>query len=321
MRHFRILSLDGGGIRGAFSASVVATLEETTGRAAVNQFDLITGTSTGGIIAIGLALGLPARRIVQFYREHGPQIFRDMGVIGRWKSRLRHLITPKRSRAQLGAALASVFAQKKLGDAQCRLVIPTYDAVAGRIYLLKTAHHPRFVFDQDASAVDCALATSAAPTYFEASPFPRHEGASYIDGGVWANCPAMVGLVEATAFLGVRATEIDILSIGTLSQPFSVSPLRRKFGGLVAWNVGLVELLMRGQIEAAMAQAKLLTGDGLHRIDTLVEPGRFSLDDAGQIDDLIALGAGEARKREHIEAVTKRFLNDTPAARFTPLRQ
>jgi len=216
--------------------------------------------------------------------------------------------------------LEVVLGTRKFGEARCRLVVPTYDAIAGRIYLLKTVHCGRFIHDYEALAVDCALATSAAPTYFEASPFPLHGGASYIDGGVWANCPAMVGFVEATAFLGVPPHNIDMLSVGTVSEPFSVSPLRRTLGGIIAWNKGLIELLVRAEVEAAVAQAKLLTGDGFHRIDALAEPGRFALDEARGISDLIALGAGEARKRQHIDVVATRFLNGAFAERFTPLR-
>ena len=84
--------------------------------------------------------------------------------------------------------------------------------------MLKTAHHPRLQFDHNALAVDGALATSAAPTYFKAAPLPAHLGTSYVDGGVWANCPALVGLVEAVSFLNVPLEQIDILSIGATSQ-------------------------------------------------------------------------------------------------------
>ncbi|HXB23524.1 MAG TPA: CBASS cGAMP-activated phospholipase [Gemmatimonadaceae bacterium] len=314
---FRILSLDGGGIRGAFTASALATLEKRTGRRVIDHFDLIAGTSTGGILAIGLALGRSAEEIRDFYVEYGNTIFPSTGVIHRLGLTLQQLVFPKRSRARLEDALGSVFGDRKFGEARCRLVIPTYDAVSGRIYILKTAHLPQFTDEYRARAVDCALATSAAPTYYRASPFPEHQGVSYIDGGVWANCPVMVGLTEAVHFLRVPLDRVDILSIGTVGEPFSVSKARR-FGGIAQWNTALIDVLFRGQAEAALAEASLLTGGRVHRINAVVDRGRFAMDDARGVSDLVALGASEARKQANVTMVAERFLNGSSAAPFTP---
>ena len=97
MTRFRILSLDGGGIKGAFTASVVATLEKDTGKSAAQYFDLITGTSTGGIIAIGLGLGLSAEEIVEFYRKHGPTIFPGTSLVQQTRGVVRQFFGPKHS--------------------------------------------------------------------------------------------------------------------------------------------------------------------------------------------------------------------------------
>lgn len=317
-QRFRILSLDGGGIRGAFTASVLATLEEDTKLAAADHFDLITGTSTGGIIALGLGLGLPASKIRDFYRDQGPAIFPSTGFLRGWWRTVLHLFRPKRSHDELAKALTSVFENRQLGESRTRLVIPTYDAVAGRVFLLKTAHDKRFDADYGALAVDCALATAAAPTYFRAARFPKHPGASYIDGGVWANCPALVGLIEATAFLGKNPEQVDILSIGTTTEPFSVSQGRR-LGGILHWNKGILNLLMKGQEQAALAQVGLLAGS-FYRIDAVVCGGRYSLDNARKelIEELIALGFGEAKKKERQEVVRARFLTGMTVPPFVP---
>lgn len=208
---FRILSLDGGGIKGAFTASVLATLERSTGKRFIDHFDMIAGTSTGGIIAIGLAMGISAAEIRDFYVKHGPTIFPATGLRGKfWQ-----LFKPKYSHAPLREALNEILGERRFGDAHTRLVIPTYDANSSRIYVMKTAHDPRFVREIDARAVDVAMATSAAPTYFQAAAFPHQPGSSYVDGGVWANCPAMVGVTEALAFLGQSGATIDVMSVGT----------------------------------------------------------------------------------------------------------
>lgn len=318
MSRWRILSLDGGGIKGAFTASAVAALEDDTGKAAADYFDLITGTSTGGIVAIGLGLGLAAEEIVKFYRHHGPTIFPSMSLVQRKTGLLRQLFAPKHSRDVLKKALKTVLGDRRFGESRCRLVIPTYDANGGRIFLLKTAHHERFKYDYRAPAVDVALATSAAPTYFQSSPFPDHAGASYVDGGVWANCPALTGIVETVSFLNVPLDQIDILSIGTTSEPFNIA--KRGMSGILQWNAGLIDLMFHAQVEAARAQASLLTGGRLHRIDYIAPPGQFSLDDARpeKIDHLISIGRGEAVKKEHIGIVRSQFLNDIKATPFEP---
>jgi patatin-like phospholipase/acyl hydrolase len=316
---FRILSLDGGGIKGAFAASVIATLEEDSGRSAVEHFDLITGTSTGGIIAIGLGLGIPAREILKFYSEKGGAIFPGTSLIQRTGGVLRQLCKPKHSHADLRAALVDVFGEKKFCESKCRLVIPTYDAIAGRIFVMKTAHHERFKYDVDATAVDVALATSAAPTYFAAAPFPEHEDASYVDGGVWANAPVMVGVTEAVGFLGVALDDIDVLSIGTTTKPFNIASHAES--GAAQWNTGLIELMLEAQMEADIAQAKLLLNGRMHRINVTAKEGEFSLDDARpeKIQRLINLGRGEAVKKENLDIVKTRFLNGTPVLSFTPM--
>ena len=315
---FRILSLDGGGIKGVFTAAVLATLEEQTGCKAVDHFDLIAGTSTGGILAIGLGLGVPAKDLLAFYVERGPVIFPSTGMQGRF-GLFRQLFGPKHSHATLSRELNAVLGSRKFGESRCRLIIPTYDAIAGRIDVMKTAHDPRFVHDIEASAREVALATSAAPTYFAAAPFPRHLGASYVDGGVWANCPALVGVVEAIAFLGAAPDGIDVLSIGTTSAAFNISKNGRS--GLLRWNKGLLDLMSEAQAEAARAQAGLLARGRLHRIDFQAMAGQFSLDNASReaIAGLAAAGHAEATKKEHLEgAVKPRFLNGQAAPVFVP---
>jgi uncharacterized protein len=316
---FRILSIDGGGIKGVFAASALATLEDDLKCRTADHFDLITGSSTGGIIAIGLGLGLSAREILKFYLTHGPSIFPSTSLAQRVGGSLRQVFTgPKHSHAVLRAALQEVFGKRRFGESSCRLVIPTYDAIAGRIFLMKTAHHERFRYDIEAPAVDVALATSAAPTCFAAAPFPSHAKASYVDGGVWANCPVMVGLTEAVSALGQRLEDIDILSIGATCTPFSIAS--NSEASALNWNLGLVELMFEGQTEAALAQAKLLLAGRLHRLDVSAKAGTFSLDDARpeKLQWLENLGRTEATKRENTDPIRQRFLNGVKAAVFSP---
>lgn len=304
-RPFRILSLDGGGIKGVFTAAVLAEFEKQTGKRTADCFELIAGTSTGGILAIGLGLGFSAQTLLDFYLKRGEVIFPSTARKQRL-GRLRQIFAPKHSHTILRQELETILEDRKFHDALCPLVIPTYDAINGRIYIMKTEHQPRLVDERGALAVDVALATSAAPTYFQAAAFPAHKNASYVDGGVWANCPAMVGLTEALAFFNRSREEVDILSIGTTGSPFNIADQRN--AGVAGWNVGIIDLMMAAQVELAMAQAKLLAG-GFHRIDVLVEKGDFSLDKADMetLSRLEVMGNGEARKKANMSVAKDRF--------------
>lgn len=319
---FRILALDGGGVKGAYAASVLAGLEQATGRLCRNHFDLICGTSTGGIIALALGLGLAADQVCSFYAEKGAEIFPITGVLGAAQQGVRQLLRPKHDPARLAAALDSVFGRRTLGESSCRLIIPAYDVTESRIYLFKTPHGPSLTMDQDVLARDVALATAAAPTFFSAATVRRVEigghrlgGARYIDGGVWANSPAMIGLIEAVHFLRRPPEEVDILSIGTTSQPLAVSP-RRSAGGLLTWGARLAELLITSQVQAVEAQASLLTNGGWHRINHVTARGRFGLDRVESTHELIELGRSDAVKRAHFTAVQARFLNGSPVGQY-----
>ncbi len=327
MHEFRILSLDGGGMMGAFSASVLATYErecrERTDKGLIDHFDLITGTSTGGIIAIGLAMGATAEQVLAFYRERGARIFPRSGGVGSWFRTFRNLFRPQFPPAELRKAIGDVVGEKTLGEAKARLVIPTYDAEMGRVYLFKTPHHPQAAYSRDVKAVDAALATSAAPTYFPAHHVPGH--GTFIDGGVWGNCPAVIGIAEAVSYCGRRLEDIHVLSISTTNYPFRLGE-RQQLGGLVGWGPKIIETFMFSQAQAAVGEATCLLrdrtqsppADRFHRIDYVAEPNLFQMDDARAAERLIEIGRNVAVQVAHAEVVKRDFLNGRPAEPFRP---
>ena len=219
----RILSIDGGGIRGIFPASFLGTIEEAVGTPIADYFDLIVGTSTGGIIALALGLGWPGTKVVELYNELGPAVFAGNRLV----RFLRHLGWSKYDSAPLRHVLERHFGDKQLGHSVKRLVIPSLNLETGEVHVFKTPHHPRFQLDYKHRVVDVALATAAAPTYF-----PTHRlapGIPLIDGGMWANNPIAVAAVEAFGILDWPPTDIRILSLGCTSPPFNVHP-RHAFG-------------------------------------------------------------------------------------------
>jgi hypothetical protein len=233
---------------------------------------------------------------------------------------LRQTIKPKFTLSVLRAELASAFKDRLFGESSLRLVIPAYDTLRGRIFLFKTAHDPRFIFDMNIPAADVALATAAAPTYFQAAPIAQHEGQGYVDGGVWANCPALAGVVESVHFLGKRLDELDVLSIGTTYATDSVRELAG--AGILGWGPRIVNLLMNGQGEAAYKQAMLLVGgDRFLRVNCDTRPGEYALDRASDVDALAGLGRSKAVEKLILDSVRRRFLNSHKATPFVPVAQ
>jgi hypothetical protein len=210
---FRILSLDGGGIRGVFPAAFLARLEEHLEHPMGRYFDLIAGTSTGGIIAIGLGLGLSAGDILKLYVEQGPAVFgQEHGPIENWaRQKLRsmaHLLVTKHSLEPLRRALEGVLGRRKLGESRTRLVIPAWHPVLERVYIYKTAHDARLETDYKQPAIDAAMATAAAPTFLK--PHMTASAVELVDGGVWANNPIGVAAIEAIGMLGWPGDRLKI---------------------------------------------------------------------------------------------------------------
>ena len=320
VKTFRILSIEGGGILGAFAAGALAEIERSTNRRIVDHFDLIAGTSTGGIIAIGLAMGIPAARISAFYINHGREIFPHISYFGRRLAVLRQLMRPKYVTDRLQTLLEEILVDGNgspflLGDAKTRLIVPAYDALSGRIYLFKTAHGPRFIHDISVPAARVALATAAAPTYFKAMRIEEHR-ASYIDGGVWANSPALSAVVEANVFLDVPVRSMRVLNVGTTSEAFNA--IRQAGSGVFGWNRNIISLFMMSQGEASRAMSHLLTGQNLTNVNYISRNGEFSLDDASRVDDLVGLGRAEAAKRNIAEVVETSFVNGDSVEPFIP---
>lgn len=260
-RDFRVLSIDGGGIKGIFAATLLARLESTylSGRGLACHFDMIAGTSTGGIIALALALGLPAADILDLYLSRGVDIFskrRDFG-----------LVRPAYKPDVLHTELRRRFGDRILGDAATRLCIPSADGKHGDVAVFKTPHHPDFARDWTVPAVDIALATSAAPTFLRVH---QTGGYYFIDGGVWANNPAMIAVVDALSCFNIERRQIRVLSLGGGSRKPKLGNWQLRLGGIAGWllpNGALIESMMHYSAMNADGQAGLLIGrDRLMRI-------------------------------------------------------
>jgi uncharacterized protein len=310
----RILAIDGGGIKGVFPASFLATVEEAIGDHVANYFDLIAGTSTGGIIALGLGLGLSAKDILDFYESSGPAIFGG----GRLIRTIRWAGVSKYSDQPLRGALEAVFGERRLGESTSRLVIPSVNLENGEVYVYKTAHHHRFERDYMEKAVDVALATAAAPTYF-----PTHRSAAgtpLVDGGVWANNPTGMATVEAIGVLGWPQDSLRVLSLGCTSEPLRINRARFAALGATYWATRITNLFMKTQSFASLGTAYvLLSHESVLRVDPHVAPGRFGLDTYMESDSLKGLGDSEARNA--LPNMRRLFISDGHVEHFEPHRR
>lgn len=296
----RVLSLSGGGIRGAYTASVLAQFESflaedgpSESPRIVDYFDVITGTSIGGILALGLAFGKSARELKDLLKEHGQLIFPPMPT---WKQLLRKTWAPVHSAGPLRELLEKIFQDARIGDLLKPVAIPSINYSTGVPKIFKTPHHPDLRVDYKEKLVDVALATSAAPTYF-----PVHEmGPSwYVDGGLIANSPSLIGYIEATKFL--QSEGVHLLSIGTMGTHVSAnqqkSPNKGYFFG---WSLGkdLIELTLSANEKLHLDMTKILMSgknDVFLSIDshqTRNASEMMALDNAspGALNNLIAHG-------------------------------
>lgn len=265
-RPFRVLSLDGGGMRGAYTATYLAAVasgfskRRGVGTLDVGAaFDLIVGTSVGGIIGCSLAAGVPLDSVIAMFREHGPRIFPRRlparpGLLG-WRILVDLLARPGSIRAgaeHLRASLSQILGGTTVGQLYERrriaLAITAVEMGQHRSWVFKTPHLATSNHRDDGyTLVDVCMSTTAAPVYRSLAAVDHTDvGPSgyriFVDGGLWSNNPVLVGLIEALE-LARPAQEIQVFCLGTCPQPAGESIQRAdvdrgllqwKFGGLVA---------------------------------------------------------------------------------------
>lgn len=294
-KRYRVLSLDGGGMRGIYTAAYLHGLVDAFGRRRKldyldlgKGFDLIVGTSTGAMIACALASGTRMDEVVGLYRKYGPRIFEQPVYAG-----LKVLLNfvGRRKRLERGAkaleeGLTGIFENETLGELYARrgiaLALPTVELSRHRAFVFKTAH---LGGDRDDGTrlVDACLASSAAPVFRSLASFRPADGLDpprvFADGGLWANNPVLVGILDALRATD-PATEIDVFAMGTCPRPegeqVASSDLDRS---LYDWRFGAraAQLSIAAQESAFDHMARLLANE-LHRHGRIVNVCRFPSD-------------------------------------------
>ena len=271
-------------MRGVFTAAFIAGIEEVLGAPIAGHLDLIAGTSTGGLIALGLASGRSGQQMLDLYREHGGDIF-----AGGWPG--RQLVMPKYSRKGFDRLLRAEFGELLMRDLKIPTCVSAYEAVSGQTRVFKTQHSDDLYWGGDQLVWKVAAATSAAPSYF--APVQFKEEDAHVDGGVWANNPAIIAITEAVRWFSHDLQDLRLLSVGTVSprpKVRSFSATRRM--GWPRWARPGLALLQGGPALGSHFQAMHLLGeDNYLRIgDRAEDAAPIKLDAVEAAQPLAALG-------------------------------
>ncbi|WP_338555592.1 CBASS cGAMP-activated phospholipase [Paenibacillus sp. KS-LC4] len=319
---YKILSIDGGGIKGLYSAVILEQFEQKYGP--IHQhFNLICGTSTGGIIALALAAGVPATDIVKFYTEKGPLIFPHK----KWWMRTFHFVKSllyksKYNNQILKAAIDEVLLDRRVKDCLTHVLIPSVNITTGKPYVFKSDYIPQYTRDSERLLSEVALATSAAPIYFPIVELETQAGLEqFVDGGLCANNPSLYGVQEFLANkVQIGFEDYLLLSISSLHEGISIPITKKLHKPFLGWKDQLISLMIDSQSVATHFHVQYLqksAGGGYVRIPsaslTKKEQKLIALDMAldSSIKIMIEKGRDMASKWIHTKEVSQ-FINKKP---------
>lgn len=283
---FRILSIDGGGIRGVYPSHFLALFSREFGADLTSVFDMIVGTSTGAIVAAAAATRVPLEDVTRLYEERSGEIF------ARRPFSFRGIIRSKYESAPLRKLLVETFGGRSMGEVPGRLILPCTDLSNGNVFVIKSSYLPSFVRDKDIPLSSAILASCAAPSYFDPVQINEYLLA---DGGLWGNNPSLIAYTEAVGKLGITSADVRILSLGTGTghQFYDIGRRTAHWGLATGWGqTRLVDTFLNLQSRVSTNTATLLLKNQYQRI-SFEETGSLPLDDVSQVSRLKSK-AGEA---------------------------
>lgn len=319
---YKLLAIDGGGIRGVIPATILAEIEQRTGQHIADLFHLVAGTSTGGILALGLTLADPvtgkpkysASDLAGLYSKKGGEIFKEPG----WRKMLGivdNLFDETYNHDGIEGVLEEYFGEARLSQALSQVLVTAYDMQLRGMFLFNSrlAKDPERAEEEDFLVRDVARCTSAAPTYFEPKPLDsKNHRHIMIDGGVFANNPSMLAYTEAKQLYESRTPEYQeeqgsrdmaggpvearivsepffLLSLGTGTSQKEYDYEKVKGWGLAKWAKPVIDIMMQGVSNSVHYQMKRLLPprfDGTDRYIRLNIPNMKSehtaMDDASE---------------------------------------
>jgi patatin-like phospholipase/acyl hydrolase len=302
----RILAIDGGGIRGIIAARILVEIEKRAGRSLAEAFDMIAGTSTGGIIACGLGVGMTAQGLLDLYVKRGGEIFsREL-----WDKLAdpASLFGPKYDAAPLEAILKEVLGDKMLSDCKTNTLVPSY-----AIELPPPESGPGSYFFKswvgpNAYLRDVGRATSAAETYFAPYRFTNldQKMGAYCDGGTFADAPGACALADARQLW--RGDQFLLVAVGTGIKVSPIPYTEMKDAGLAKWATKLPSMFMDGQGDTVDYQLRRAPDVKYFRLDAALNNGSPALDDAEAVNCTALIHdaeAGLATQAADLDAIAK----------------
>lgn len=295
---FKILSIDGGGIRGIFPATILSLMEEKLDINIYDTFDLIVGTSTGSIIAGAIAVRYDLKKLGQDYAENAADIFQK-----RWNC--CGLLRSKYDSKFLADFLFRRLGKITLGEIEKPLILNATNASVGDVYVFKSFYQKQqrkgdYVRDANVPLHKAILASCSAPIYFDPVDI---NGTLVCDGGIWVNNPSLVGYTEAKK--NFEVDNFKILSLGTGEARYAYQSARR-WGFLTGWKkLKLVDFLMSCQTKSPQNILELLAPNAILRINEKID--NYALDNYKSIPILKALAEDTFTKRNE---EIKKFIFD-----------
>lgn len=278
----RLLALDGGGVRGIVTAVWLQEIARRLDKPLCEYFDIIAGTSTGSILAIGTAMGMDPQYMIDMYLNKASIAF-PTSRIARISSRVLRLLegkgfsVPKYDDAGLNKLLKDVLGEDtKFGDLKSKVLVPTYDVEAAQPRVFKSWRKEY----ADIPAWEIARSSSAAPTFLPAHKlFTLGRDHYLVDGGLVANNPSMCVVAEALR-LGAKQDDITLVSLGTGESSLMRDGKKVQHWGAVQWAPRIISSLMDGSSDVQTYHAKMILGDNCYRFQTIIPKELSSMDNA-----------------------------------------
>ena len=301
---FKILSIDGGGVRGVFAAKILSLMETKCSININDEFDLIVGTSTGSIIAAAISIKYDLNQLVEDYSINAPKIFQK-----RWS--INGIFRSKYDSRFLEDFLSNKLGKTELGEIEKPLILNATNVTTGDVYIFKSSYQKilrggDYVRDGETPLYKAVLASCSAPTYFDPVNI---NGTLVCDGGIWANNPSLVGYTDAIKNFPATKNNIKILSIGT-GQTKQFYQIAKKWGLLTGWKrAKLIDFLMSCQTQFPMNVLSLIDSNIITRINPVIDQNYHALDDVRSIPILISCADSEFTK--HNKEISN-FLSPRP---------
>jgi patatin-like phospholipase/acyl hydrolase len=285
----RILCLDGGGIRGVFSAYILMKIEQDMKRPIRELFDMSAGTSTGSILASAVVLGKSMTEMVEFYQSCGKRVFDRKSMLGIFNSLYDNVSLKKILRQEYG--------EVTLGDIKYPLIIPSVDISTGSIHVFRSKYEPKFNLNEHVKVYDAVVSSCSAPIFFP--PYLIQDNYLAADGGLWANNPSLVCLTDAIHHFEKGIDETKILSIGTGNQKITFNRKSRdNLWGLSKWiriklspfkiTPKLIDLALNLSSESISYHCQILCKENYLRINTDLDK-EIPIDEFSYTDELMVM--------------------------------